>query len=386
MIRSLLLAAAAPALLVACSASTEPAEPAAPAAPVEAAVSIGKLTLTPYVENAEMPWGMVFLHDGALLFTEKEGALKYAPPGGGDAKAVSGMPAAYTEGQAGYLGLTLDPDFATNRLVYVAYSKGDKAANATAVVRGRLKEDGSAIENITQIFEADTRASKAHFGSRLQFKSDGTLFITLGDAYVLKEEAQNPKNTHGKIVRINPDGTIPANNPYADGAQGHKAVWSYGHRNVQGLYYDASTDTLFATEHGPKGGDELNLIERAKNYGWPKITYGVDYSGAIISDKTEAPGMEQPMLYWVPSIAPSGLVMLTSDVYPGWKGDLFAGGMNGPAGLELTRIDMDGTKAVGRESLFDGEISVRDVAQGPDGHLYVASKDLDGIFRVDVVK
>ena len=162
-----------------------------------------------------------------------------------------------------------------------------------------------------------------------------------------------------------------------------QSVWSYGHRNVQGLYYDAASDTLYATEHGPKGGDELNLVQKGKNYGWPKITYGVDYSGAIISDKTEAPGMEQPLMYWVPSIAPSGLVMLTSDVYPGWKGDLFAGGMNGPAGLELTRIDMEGNKAVARESLFEGEISVRDVVQGPDGHLYVASKDLDGIFRVD---
>ena len=216
--RSLLLAGAALALIAACSAGQRDA--AAPSDTTTAVPSQTGLKLTPYVENADMPWGMVFLPDGALLFTEKEGALKYAPPGGGEARAVTGMPPAYTEGQAGYLGLTLDPDFATNRLVYVAYSKGNKAANATAVVRARLSDDASALETVTQIFEADTRASRAHFGSRLQFKSDGTLFITLGDAYVLKDEAQNPKNTHGKIIRINADGTIPSDNPYADGVAG----------------------------------------------------------------------------------------------------------------------------------------------------------------------
>jgi glucose/arabinose dehydrogenase len=371
--------------LGACSAAVpadgDGAQPAPPAA-----VSETKVKLTPFVEDSEQPWGMVFLSNGELLFTEKEGGLKRAAAGGAVSK-VDGLPAAYTEGQAGYLGLALDPDFAGNRLVYVAYSKGKKGANATAVIRARLSDDGARLENVTQIFEADTRPSKAHFGGRLQFRGDGTLFVSLGDAFVLMDEAQNPMNTHGKIVRINPDGTIPADNPYADGVKGKAAVWSYGHRNIQGLFYDAETDTLWETEHGPKGGDELNRIEPGKNYGWPKVTYGVNYDGTVISAKTEGPDYVAPATYWVPSIAPSGLVKLTSDVYPGWKGDLFVGGMNGPDGLELTRVDMDETgKVVGRESLFNGEISVRDVIQGPDGHLYVASKDFDGIFRVDLAQ
>ena len=200
------------------------------------------------------------------------------------------------------------------------------------------------------------------------------------------EMAQDPKITHGSIIRINKDGSIPADNPFADGAVGNPAVWSYGHRNEQGLYYDAETDTLYETEHGPKGGDEFNIIRKGANYGWPKITYGVDYDGTIITDQTEAEGMEQPLTYWVPSIAPSGLTKLTSDVYPGWKGDMFTGGMNGPAGLKLVRIDMEDGKVAGREDLFDGEYPIRDVIQGPDGHLYIATKDMDGIFRVDVAE
>jgi aldose sugar dehydrogenase len=345
-----------------------------------------KVMLTPVVAETEFPWGMAFLPNGDLLFTEKEGGLKRVPGGEGMPVPVSGLPDAFTEGQGGYLGITLDPDFAANRLVYVSYSKGDGAANAAAIIHGRLSDDGNALEDVTEIFWADRRDTAFHFGSRLQFGSDGTLYATLGEGFKYMEQAQDPKITHGSIVRINPDGSIPADNPFADGAAGHPAVWSYGHRNAQGLYFDAATDTLYETEHGPKGGDELNVINKGANYGWPNITYGVNYDGTIITSQTEAEGMEQPVTYWVPSIAPSGLTKLTSDVYPGWKGDLFTGGMNGPAGLKLVRIDMEDGKVVGREDLFDGEYPIRDVIQGPDGHLYVATKDMDGIFRVDVVE
>ncbi|MBU4568734.1 MAG: PQQ-dependent sugar dehydrogenase, partial [Alphaproteobacteria bacterium] len=221
----------------------------------------------------------------------------------------------------------------------------------------------------------------------LAFANDGTLFVTVGEAFKYKELAQNPKDVLGKIVRINPDGSIPADNPFADGVAGDPAVWSYGHRNPQGLYYDTVSGTLWETEHGPKGGDELNIITRGTNYGWPAITYGVDYDGTIISDKTEAEGMAQPETFWVPSIAPSGLTMLNSDVYPGWRGDLFAGGMNGPAGLVLVRIDLDGGKVIGKEDLLRADgMAIRDVVQGPDGYLYVATKDFDGIFKVVVVE
>ncbi|MEZ6011224.1 MAG: PQQ-dependent sugar dehydrogenase [Hyphomonas sp.] len=363
--------------LAACSAET-----ATPAQPTSAPSDL-KVKLT-HVIDAEFPWGLAFLPDGDLLFTEKEGGLKYAAGGAGPATPVAGLPPALTEGQAGYLGITLDPDFATNRLVYVAYSQGTEADNGTAVIKGRLSDDHSTLEDVTQIFRADSRDTAYHFGGRLQFANDGTLFISLGEGFKYMQEAQNTQITHGKIIRINADGTIPADNPFADGTDGKPEIYSYGHRNVQGLYYDKASGTLYETEHGPKGGDELNIIKPGANYGWPKITYGVNYDGTIITEKTEAEGMEQPLTYWVPSIAPSGLTRLSGDVYPGWTGDFFAGGMNGPAGLELVRIRIEDGKVTERENLFKDEYAIRDVTVAPDGHLYVATKDLDGIFRVDV--
>ncbi len=357
-----------------------------PAETTPVATSDFDVKLTPVVTEAEWPWGLAFLPNGDLLFTEKEGGLKFVAGGEGTPSSVTGLPEAFIEGQAGYLGLVLDPDFETNRMVYISYSKGDGAANAAAVIKGRLSDDASALQNVEEIFWADARDTAYHYGSRLQFANDGTLFVSLAEGFSFMKDAQDPTNTHGTIVRINTDGSIPADNPFADGEAGAPAVWSYGHRNVQGLYYDTATDTLYETEHGPKGGDELNISTPGANYGWPKITYGVNYDGTIITNETEAEGMVQPLTYWVPSIAPSGLTMLTSDVYPGWKGDLFTGGMNGPAGLELTRIDMENGEVVGKQSLFDEEYAIRDVVQGPDGHLYVATKDFDGIFRVDIAE
>lgn len=369
------LATSLAASLAACS---DPAT--APA--VDLQPSATTVTLEPVV-GAEQPWGMAFLPDGSLLFTEKAGGLKFWAPGAGAASPVSGLPEALTEGQAGYLGIALDPDFAANRLVYVALSSGTEAANTTLVVRGRLNDTASALEGVEDLFRGDLRDTAYHYGSRLAFANDGTLFVTIGEGYKYMDLAQDPKTTHGKVIRINADGSVPADNPFADGAAGHPAVWSYGHRNAQGLFYDPASGTLWETEHGPKGGDELNIITRGANYGWPKITYGVNYDGTVITPETQAEGMQQPETYWVPSIAPSGLAMVTSDVYPGWKGDLFIGGLNGPAGLVLVRIDLEGGKVVGKEDLLrDAEYSFRDVVQGPDGYLYVATKDFDGIFKV----
>src|SRR3990167_5213416 len=338
--------------LAACS---PPAEPSAPIA-----VSDLKVKWEPLVA-AEQPWGMVFLPDGGILFTEKEGGLKFVMPGA-EAAPVSGLPPALTSGQAGYLGIALDPDFAASRLVYVSLASGTEADNATSVVRGRLNEDHTALENVEEIFRGQSRDTNAHYGSRLAFANDGTLFVTLGEGFKYREKAQDPKVLLGKIVRINPDGSIPEDNPFVDGTSGNPAVWSFGHRNEQGLYYDKVSGTLWETEHGPKGGDELNIITKGTNYGWPKVTYGVDYDGTIISPDTEAEGIEPPQTYWVPSIAPSGLTMLTSDVYPGWKGDLFAGGMNGPSGLVLVRIDLEDGHVIGKEDLLrDAGLSIRDV-------------------------
>ncbi|MEZ5954890.1 MAG: PQQ-dependent sugar dehydrogenase [Hyphomonas sp.] len=363
--------------LAACTAeSTAPPQP-------PSVTSDLKVTLA-HVIDAEFPWGLAFLPNGDLLFTEKEGGLKYTAGGEGVASSVAGMPPAITDGQAGYFGIALDPGFETNRLVYVAYAQGTKTDNGTAVIRARLSDDHSALEDVTQIFRADSRGTTAHFGGRLQFANDGTLFISLGEGFAYKEEAQNLRITHGKIIRINTDGSIPSDNPFADGTNGKPEIWSYGHRNIQGLYYDKESGTLYETEHGPKGGDEFNIAKAGANYGWPKITYGINYDGTVITDKTAMEGMEQPLTYWVPSIAPSGLTRLTSDVYPGWKGDFFTGGMNGPAGMELVRIHLEDGKVTERENLFEGEYPIRDVVQGPDGHLYIATKDTDGIFRVDV--
>lgn len=361
-------------MLAACGAPAGPSVGAAP--PGE----VARLSLE-FVAPAEQPWGMAFLPDGGLLFTEKAGGLKYFAAGG-QPVAVAGLPEAYTEGQAGYLGIALDPDFAESRLVYVALSEGTKEENATAVYRGRLSDDNSALEETRQIFKADTRDTAFHYGARLVFAADGTLFIGLGDGFKYMQEAQTPANTHGTIARINPDGSVPSDNPFADGTGGNPVVWSYGHRNVQGMVYDDASGTLWATEHGPRGGDELNIVRRGVNYGWPKITYGVNYDGTIITRETEAEGMAQPELYWVPSIAPAGLAILTSDKYPGWEGNLFAGGMNGPDGMVLVRISVEDGQVTGKEDLLKGEMPIRDVVQGPDGYLYIANKDFEGIFRV----
>lgn len=365
--------------LAACS-----AESAAPAAPPEASSDL-EVTLTTVVD-AEFPWGLAFLPNGDLLFSEKENGLKYVTGGQGTATPVAGMPPAMTEGQGGYFGLVLDPDFENNRLIYAAYAQGTPTDNGTTVVRARLSDDHTTLEDVTEIFRADSRDTAYHFGGRLQFANDGTLFVSLGEGFKYMKDAQDPHITHGSLIRINSDGTIPADNPFADGVDGKPAVYSYGHRNIQGLYYDKPSGTLYETEHGPKGGDEFNIIKPGANYGWPVITYGVNYDGTIITEETEKEGMEQPLTYWVPSIAPSGLTRLTSDVYPGWKGDFFVGGMNGPAGMVLVRIRMADGAVAERENLFKDEYPIRDVAQSPDGHLYIATKDMDGIFRVDVAE
>ena len=355
-------------------------ETAVPNAPPASSSSISGLALEK-ISEAEQPWGMAFLPSGELLFTEKEGGL-HLLAAGQDAKPITGLPEAYTEGQAGYLGLAIDPGFAGNRLVYVALSTGTPEANATAVFRARLSEDLTRLEDARQIFRADERATAYHYGARLAFAPDGSLFISLGDGFRYMKDAQSPENTHGTIIRILPDGSIPQDNPFVDGSGGHPAVWSWGHRNVQGLAFDPESGALWASEHGPKGGDELNIIRPGTNYGWPEVTYGVNYDGTIISRLTEAENLASPEQVWVPSIAPSGLTFLSSDRYPGWQGDLFSGGMNGPAGMVLVRLDMEDGRIVGKEDLLKDEIPVRDVIMGPDGYLYVASKDFDGIFRL----
>ncbi|NBC20687.1 MAG: PQQ-dependent sugar dehydrogenase [Alphaproteobacteria bacterium] len=369
--------------LVACSSQADSA-PAADATPFS-------LELVEIAEGLEFPWGMAFLPSGDMLVTERDGRLRIIRDGTLDPEPVAGAPQdAYVSNQGGYLDVILHPDFADNRLIYMSYAQGTQEDNRTAVIRARLSEDAGALENVEEIFASDVPGKRggAHFGARLQFLNDGTLLVTLGDGFRWMDEAQDPANHFGKIVRLTEDGApAPGNPDLGEGAD--PAVYTYGHRNVQGIAYDGARGIIYAHEHGPKGGDELNIIRPGTNYGWPEITYGVNYDGTIITPQTEAEGMAQPEMKWVPSIAPSGMELYSGDVYPGWQGDLFIGAMNGPAGQKLVRVDLDEAGQVtGREDLLaDEAIPFRDVVQGPDGKLYLATAELDGrIFRLDIAQ
>lgn len=365
-------------VLAGCSGAAEPnADSPAPGPETEAQIDSGvDVALERVTGGLENPWSVEFLPDGTALVTEKNRGIRVISPDGTlRPDLLTGVPEAYTERQAGYLDLALDPDFEDNRLIYMSFSEGEKSNNRTAVLKARLAEDLSGLTDAEVIFRAQDRPTPAHYGSRIAFMADGTMLVSLGDGFRFMDDAQTTDNYHGKIVRINTDGTIPEDNPFADGDA--PAIWSYGHRNVQGLVVVGGT--VYAHEHGPKGGDELNLIEPGLNYGWPEISYGINYDGSILTDKTEMPDMQQPMTKWVPSIAPCGMAFATTDTYPGWKGDLFVGAMEGPAGLKMVRIDLEDGKVMGREDLLvaDG-LPIRDVVEGPDGYLYVVTKQLDG--------
>ncbi|MEM7766409.1 MAG: PQQ-dependent sugar dehydrogenase [Pseudomonadota bacterium] len=384
---------AAGALLLSVSACAEAGDAAADITPTEFTPVV-----TQIAEGLEWPWGIAALPNGDMLVTEREGRVRLIRDGTLVETPVSGAPTdAYIDRQGGYLDLELHPGFAENRLVYMSYSQGDSDSNRTAVLRATLSDDGMALERAEVIFTSDVPEKRggAHFGSRIGFLSDGSMLVTLGDGYGWMDEAQNTANHYGKVVRLTEDGAPAAGNPFAgDGAgeeagagDGDPAVFTYGHRNVQGLAYDADRDIIYAHEHGPKGGDELNLLTAGTNYGWPEISYGVDYDGTIITPDTAKPGMAQPAIKWVPSIAPSGMALYTGEIYPGWQGDLFIGAMNGPDGQKLVRVDLDGAgQPVGTEDIVLGEtLGFRDVVQGVDGHLYLASNDLEGgIYRLDI--
>ena len=344
------------------------------------------LKLVPVAEGLEFPWGIAALPNGDLLVTEREGRLRLINETGLVEAPLAGLPDdILVAGQGGLLDILLDPDFETNRTLYLSYSKGMSGTNTTAVVSATLTADASGLENVTEIFLGEPRETTYHYGSRLAFLPDGSLIVTLGEGYRYMQDAQDPNLLHGKIARVMPDGTIPSDNPFANEG-GNPAVWSYGHRNVQGLVYHATSGQLIAHEHGPKGGDELNVIESGKNYGWPTITYGINYDGTIITDETEAEGMEQPSIKWVPSIAPSGMTVVQTAGFEDWAGDLLIGAMDGPAGQKLVRVDIgeDGSIGETEDLLTDMQTGFRDVISTPDA-LYVATNLLDGIvYRVEL--
>jgi len=332
-------------------------------------------------EGLENPWSIAFLPGGDLLITERPGRLRIVREGVLLEDPVAGVPEVFAEGQGGLLDVVPHPDFASNRLLYLSYAKplADGEGATTAVVRGRLENDR--LTGVEQVFEADSRGD-GHYGSRLVFDGNGYLFITVGDRQapprgdLEAHPAQDLSNHHGTINRIHDDGRVPTDNPFADREGARPEIWSYGHRNAQGLALHPETGDLWANEHGPQGGDELNRIRPGLNYGWPVVGYGVNYrSGSAIHEGTQREGMEPPAHVWVPSIATSGLLVYTGDRFPEWRGNLFVGGL---AGEQLARLTLDGQEVEQEETLYFGRGRIRDVRQGPDGYIYLAIDDRQG--------
>jgi glucose/arabinose dehydrogenase len=329
------------------------------------------------------PWGLAFLPDGRLLVTERPGRVRLIGKDGTLSAPLQGVPKVYASGQGGLLDFQIGPDFAASGLVYLSYADPrDGAKNGTSVAKGKLvtEGDGGRLDSVQVIFRQEpSYASSSHFGSRIVFTRDGSLFVTLGDRYSARDEAQNPANHLGKLVRIMPDGSPYAGNPKKDGWR--PEIWSIGHRNVQGAALNPATGKLWTIEHGARGGDEINVPQSGKNYGWPVITYGRDYTYLKIGEGTHKAGMEQPIYYWDPSIAPSGAAFYTGDRFPEWKGNLFVGAL---AGQALHRLVLDGERIVGEEKLLSdlGE-RIRDVRSGPDGALWLLTDNPQGrVLRV----
>lgn len=325
------------------------------------------------------PWAMAFLPGGDMLVTERSGRLRRITDGKLQQESIANLPELYVDGQGGLLDIILDPDFDTNHRLYLSFSSGTKAANATGVISARL--NGNSLEDIHRIFTATpAKDTPHHFGGRLAMLPDRTLLITVGEGFNFREKAQLLDNHLGKLIRINTDGSVPADNPFAGRNDALPEIWSYGHRNPQGLLVSAD-GTVWLHEHGPRGGDELNMIKPGKNYGWPAITYGMDYSGAYVSPYTEAPGMEQPVTYWVPSIAPAGFCEYQGDAFPDWRGNLFVAAL---AEKSVRRLVMKDGLVQSQEILFTehGE-RIREVRQGPEGFLYLLTDSENGeILRV----
>ena len=340
----------------------------------------GQIRVATVATGLEHPWGLAFLPDGRMLVTERPGRLRIVGADGTLSAPVKGVPQVYETGQGGLLDVALDPRFADSRLVYLAYSEPDGNVAGTAVARGKFTEDR--LEEVEVIFRQQPKVSGPnHWGSRMVFAPDGKLFVTLGERYE-RDRSQSLDEHLGKLVRINPDGSVPKDNPFVGRDGVRPEIFSLVHRNVQGAALHPRTQRLWIVDHGARGGDEINIPEPGKNYGWPIVTFGRDYSGVKIGEGTSKPGLELPIYYWDPSIAPSGMAFYTGDRFPAWQGDLFVGAL---AGQLLTRLELDGTRVVHEERLLK-ELGdrIRDVRQGPDGLLYLVTDASDGrVLRIE---
>lgn len=318
----------------------------------------------------ESPWGMTWLPDGRMLVTERSGEILVFKDDKFTGEKLTGVPTVAEVNQAGLLDITLHPDYKKNGWLYLAYSRSQGEGEVLVITRAKL--NGNALENVEEIFVCGPEwKGGRHFGSRIVFDKDNYLFFSNGDKGSRPQNAQELDNDHGKIHRIHDDGRIPEDNPFVNTSGASPSIWTFGNRNPQGMIYDKANNRIWSVEHGPKGGDELNLIEKGKNYGWPVISYGINYDGTILTELTEKEGMEQPVTYWVPSIATCGMTLVTSDKYPEWKGNIMVAGL---AGQQIARVELDGTTAVGEETLLKDIGRVRQVSESPDGYLYAVTE------------
>lgn len=334
-----------------------------------------EFTLEVVAKGLTYPWGMAFLPDGRVLVSERGGQLRVVTKEGNVSAPLEGVPAVSARGQGGLLGLALDPHFTQNRKIYFSYSEPEGDMSGTAVASAELTETG--LRHVTVIFRQQPKVrGVAHYGSRLVFARDGTLFVTLGDRLDFMDQAQTLHNHLGKVVHINPDGSVPAGNPFANRDSAPPEIWSYGHRNMQGAVLHPETGELWVHEHGPRGGDEVNIARAGRNYGWPLACYGSHYSGVDIPDDHAGRGFEEPVHYWNPSIAPSGMAFYTGEAFPQWRHSLFVGALGGQ---HLARLELDGDKVLREEKLLTGlGVRIRDVAQGPDGFIYLLTDEDKG--------
>jgi glucose/arabinose dehydrogenase len=346
-------------------------------------------TQTPYdfkvlTEGLSFPWGIKSLPDGRLLITEKEGGnLRIAKTNGELSKPIKGLPAVNSKGQGGLLGITIDPAFEQNRMIYWSFSEDVDGGTLTSIAKGKLSADESKIEGASVIYRA-TPAYKGnlHYGGRIVFDKNGNLFISTGERsdLVTRPQAQQLNSSLGKVIHITTDGKPVAGNPFTGQAGAKPELYSYGHRNVQGLAFHPTTGELFSNEFGPRGGDEVNRVQAGKNYGWPTITYGIEYSGKKVGSAIQQKeGLEQPVYYWDPSVSPSGMTFYTGDMIPEWKNNLFVGCLSG---MHIARLVIENNKVVGEERLLSEEYQrFRDVTQGKDGALY-AITDQGRLYRI----
>lgn len=349
-------------------------------APLVLAVVPAPVMVTTVASGLNHPWSVAFLPDGRMLVTERAGRLRVIEGGKLAPKPVAGVPAVDARSQGGLFDVLPHPKFAENKLIYLSYAGGPSSANATYIARARL--DGDHLSDLKVIFRTrNLKNTPVHYGGRMAWLGDGTLVMTVGDGFDFREQAQKLESGFGKIIRIRDDGSIPADNPFVGKAGARPEIWSYGHRNEQGLAYDPVSKRLYEHEHGPRGGDEVNIIEKGGNYGWPVATHGIDYSGASISPFKTYKGMIDGVVVWVPSIAPSGLAVYRGTMFPDWNGDLLVGAL---VDKNVRRIDIEGGNVLGEQLVFPQiKARIRDIRVAPDGAIWVTTDDDAGkVYRV----